>query len=69
MFISNQPSEVLKPILEVPKLSRSGDPERRPGPYSRPFSSSYTGIQWKFQPRTFPPNSTVRNYLSRWSRS
>lgn len=28
----------------------------------------HTGIQWKYLPRTFPPKSTVHDYLQTWSR-
>ena len=29
----------------------------------------HTGIQWKHLPRTFPPKSTVHDYLKAWSQS
>ena len=29
----------------------------------------HTGIQWKHLPRTFPPKSTVHDYLKTWSQS
>jgi transposase len=61
---------VLKPVLEIPKES----------PYGRPRADArsvfeailfilHTGIQWKFLPKTFPPKSTVHDYLKRWSQS
>ncbi len=27
----------------------------------------YTGIQWRFLPKTFPPKSTVHDYPKIWS--
>ena len=70
MFISDEQWQVLKPVLEIPKTS----------PYGRPRADAravfeailfvlHTGIQWKFLPKTFPPKSTVHDYLKRWSRS
>jgi transposase len=70
MFISDQQWEVLRPILEVPKTTRLGRPRADArAVFEAILFILHTGIQWKYLPGTFPPKSTVHDYLSRWSRS
>jgi transposase len=70
MFTTDEQWELLKPVLELPKTS----------PYGRPRADArrvfeallfvlHTGIQWEYLPRSFPPKSTVHDYLQRWSQS
>lgn len=70
MFISDDQWEVLGPLLERPRKSKFG----RPRASAREVFEAilfvlHTGIQWKYLPRTFPPKSTVHDYLKAWSRS
>ena len=70
MFISDDQWEVLGPLLERPRKSKFGRPrasEREV--FEAILFVLHTGIQWKHLPRTFPPKSTVHDYLKAWSRS
>lgn len=70
MFISDEQWEVLGPILERPRKSQYGRPranEREA--FEAILFVLHTGIQWKHLPRTFPPKSTVHDYLKAWSQS
>lgn len=70
MFITDAQWEVLKPILEIPKTSAYGRPRANTrAVFEAILFVLHTGIQWKFLPATFPPKSTVHDYLSRWCRS
>ncbi len=60
----------MKPVLEVPKTSRHGRPRADArAVFEAILFILHTGIQWKYLPRTFPPKSTVHDYLTLWSRS
>ncbi len=70
MFISDEQWEVLGPLLEWPRKSKYGTPR----PMERTVFEAllfvlHTGIQWKDFPKTFPPKSTVHDYLKAWSQS
>lgn len=70
MFISDEQWEVLGPLLERPRKSQYGRPrasEREV--FEAVLFVLHTGIQWKHLPKTFPPKSTVHDYLKAWSRS
>lgn len=70
MFISDDQWKVLEPLLERPRKSKYGRPrasEREV--FEAVLFVLHTGIQWKYLPRTFPPKSTVHDYLQAWSRS
>ena len=70
MFITDEQWEVLKPVLEIPKSSRYGRPRADARlVFEAILFILHTGIQWKFLPKTFPPKSTVHDYLKRWSQS
>ncbi len=61
---------LLRPGLEVPKTSRWGRPRADARAVFEAFLFRlHTGMQWKFLPRTFPPQSTVHDYLTLWRRS
>jgi transposase len=67
MFITDAQWEELKPILE-PKSERVLG---RPRTSAREVFEAllfvlHTGMQWKFLPATFPPKSTVHDYLKKW---
>jgi transposase len=70
MFTTDFQWEMLKPVLELPKPSRFGRPR---ADTRRVFEALlfvlHTGIQWEHLPRSFPPKSTVHDYLQRWSQS
>lgn len=68
MFISDEQWRLFGPSLEVEKRSSFG----RPRADSREVFEAllfvlYTGIQWRYLPKTFPPKSTVHDYLKIWS--
>jgi transposase len=68
MFISDAQWEVLGPLLERPRKSQYGRPragEREV--FEAILFVRHTGIQWKHLSRTFPPKSTVHDYLKAWS--
>lgn len=57
-------------MLEVPKRSRFGRPRADARVvFAAILFMLHTGIQWKYLPKTFPPQSTVPDYLSLGSRS
>lgn len=67
MFITDQAWEALEPVLKVPRKSQYGRPradEREC--FEAVLFVLHTGIQWKHLPRTFPPKSTVHDYLQHW---
>ena len=68
MFISDEQWELLGPLLERPRKSQYG--RSRAGErevFEAILFVLHTGIQWKHLPRTFPPKSTVHDYLKAWS--
>jgi transposase len=68
MFITDTQWEVLKPILEVPQKNGFGRPRTQARPvFEAVLFILHTGIQWKYLPQTFPPKSTVHDYLQLWS--
>ena len=68
MFLTDAQWELIEPYLRVGKQSRRG----RPHQALRPILEAillvlHTGIQWRYLPRSFPPKSTVHDYLPGWS--
>jgi len=70
MFISDEQWEVLGPLLERPRKSKYGRPRANERTvFEALLFVLHTGIQWKYLPKTFPPKSTVHDYLKAWSQS
>jgi transposase len=70
MFISEEQWKVLQPILEVRKTGKMGRPRADArAVFEAILFVLHTGIQWKYLPKTFPPKSTVHDYLKLWSQS
>jgi transposase len=68
MFLTDEQWKVLKPILSVPRKSQLGRPRAEArAVFEAILFVLHTGIQWKYLPKTFPPKSTVHDYLSLWS--
>jgi transposase len=68
MFLTDAQWEVLRPVLEVPQKNGFGRPRTQARPvFEAILFILHTGIQWKYLPRTFPPKSTVHDYLQLWS--
>ena len=68
MFLTDSQWEVLRPILEVPQKNGFGRPRAPARPvFEAVLFILHTGIQWKYLPATFPPKSTVHDYLQLWS--
>ncbi len=68
MLISDAQWEVLKPVLEVPKGSVYGRPRANAREvFEAILFILHTRMQGKYLPRTFPPKSTVHDYLQLWS--
>jgi transposase len=68
MFLTDDQWALLEPVMKVPRKSQYGRPradEREV--FEAILFILHTGIQWKHLPRTFPPKSTVHDYLSHWS--
>src|SRR4030095_14839843 len=62
--------EVLSPLLERSRKSQFGRPRASAREvFEAVLFVLHTGIQWKYLPRTFPPKSTVHDYLKAWSQS
>jgi transposase len=67
MFITDQTWEILGPILAVPRKSQYGRPRASEREcFEAVLFVLHTGIQWKHLPRSFPPKSTVHDYLQIW---
>jgi transposase len=70
MFITDKQWEVLSPVLQRPKRSAFGRPRANEREvFEAILFMLHTGIQWKHLPRSFPPKSTVHDYLQQWSQS
>jgi putative transposase len=68
MFLTDSQWELLKPILEVPQKNGFGRPRAQARPvFEAVLFILHTGMQWKYLPKTFPPKSTVHDYLQLWS--
>lgn len=68
MFLTDSQWEVLKPVLEVPQKNGFGRPRAQARPvFEAILFILHTGIQWKYLPKSFPPKSTVHDYLQLWS--
>jgi transposase len=69
MFLTDAQWECLRPVLEVPRKSQFGRPRAKEREvFEAILFILHTGIQWKYLPRTFPPKSTVHDYLSYWTK-
>jgi transposase len=68
MLLSDKQWKIFEPMLAIERKSNMGRP---PAATREVFEALlfvlYTGIQWRFLPRTFPPKSTVHDYLKIWS--
>jgi transposase len=68
MFLTDEQWAILEPALRVPRKSQYGRPRANEREvFEAILFILHTGIQWKHLPRTFPPKSTVHDYLSHWS--
>lgn len=69
MFVSDKQWEMYRPFLEIEKNSNYG---RTRADARQCFEALlfvlFTGIQWRYLPRTFPPKSTVHDYLMHWTK-
>ena len=67
MFLTDEQWALIEPHLRLERKSVFGRP---PADTRRVFEAIlfmlHTGMQWRFLPRSFPPKSTVHDYLSRW---
>jgi transposase len=67
MFLTDEQWGLIEPHLRVRRKSAFGRP---PADTRRVFEAVlfmlHTGVQWRFLPKSFPPKSTVHDYLSRW---
>lgn len=67
MFITDEQWLLIEPQLRIARTSRFGRP---PADTRQVFEAVlfmlHTGMQWRFLPRSFPPKSTVHDYLRRW---
>ena len=68
MLVSDEQWELFEPILAIERKSNKGRP---PADTRAVFEALlfvlFTGIQWRYLPRSFPPKSTVHDYLKIWS--
>ena len=67
MFLTGEQWTLIEPHLRMERTSPFGRP---PADTRRVFEAIlfmlHTGMQWRFLPRSFPPKSTVHDYLQRW---
>src|SRR5471030_2001455 len=70
MFITDKQWDVLSPALQRPQRSVFGRPRANEREvFEAILFMLHTGMQWKHLPRSFPPKSTVHDYLKHWSQS
>lgn len=70
MFISDRQWEFLEPILRVERKSNTGRMRSDPrAVFEGLLFVLYTGCQWRYLPESFPPKSTVHDYLKIWNES
>lgn len=67
MFLTDEQWALIEPHLRIERASGFG----RPAADTRKVFEAilfmlHTGIQWRFLPKSFPPKSTVHDYLQRW---
>jgi transposase len=67
MFITDEQWALIEPHLKIERRSVFGRP-RADGRkvFEAILFMLHTGMQWRFLPKSFPPKSTVHDYLSRW---
>lgn len=67
MFLTDEQWALIEPHLRIERASPFGRP---PADARRVFEAIlfmlHTGMQWRFLPKSFPPKSTVHDYLQRW---
>lgn len=64
----NEQGKVFGPLLKIEKQGRLGRPRADVREvFEALLFVLYTGIQWRYLPATFPPKSTVHDYLKIWS--
>jgi len=67
MFLTDEQWNLIEPHLRLERTSGYGRP---PADARKVFEAIlfmlHTGIQWRFLPKSFPPKSTVHDYLRRW---
>jgi putative transposase len=67
MFLTDEQWVLIEPHLRIEPKSSFGRPRadtRRV--FEAVLFMLHTGIQWRFLPRSFPPKSTVHDYLQAW---
>ena len=67
MFLTDEQWALIEPHLRIESKSSFGRPRadaRRV--FEAVLFMLHTGIQWRFLPRSFPPKSTVHDYLQAW---
>ncbi|MDR0352218.1 MAG: IS5 family transposase [Opitutaceae bacterium] len=67
MFLTDEQWSIIEPHLKIERKSVFG----RPMADTRKIFEAllfvvHTGMQWEHLPRSFPPKSTVHDYLKRW---
>ena len=68
MFVSDETWELFEPILRIERKGKVGRPRAAVRDvFEALLFVLHTGIQWKYLPRTFPPKSTVHDYLKIWA--
>ena len=68
MFITDEQWGYFEPILRVERKNNRGRKRRDEREvFEALLFILYTGIQWKHLPKTFPPKSTVHDYLKLWA--
>lgn len=67
MFVTDEQWELIEPHLRIERKSKMGRP---PADTRKVFEAIlfilHTGMQWRLLPKSFPPKSTVHDYLARW---
>jgi len=67
MFLTEEQWKIIEPYLRIERKSVFGRPRadtRRV--FEAVLFMLHTGMQWRYLPKSFPPKSTVHDYLQQW---
>jgi transposase len=67
MFLTDEQWSIIEPHLKIERKSVFGCPMADTRKiFEALLFVVHTGMQWEHLPRSFPPKSTVHDYLKRW---
>jgi len=67
MFLTDEQWKLIEPHLKIARKSVFGRPMADPRKvFEALLFILHTGMPWEYLPKSFPPKSTVHDYLQRW---